>query len=222
MHLKKGRFNRFLCAVTFALACFTGLAHAERDSLRPILVGDCVRIALPHTWHESNGDERRTVDISAKEALSNGRAVFAASAMTNLVSESADGAVIVRVTLADGTGETQSDWINAAQQRPVEMLEALRAKAVASMENANRVGLKVWDPQVSFKVVGGKFAAVMTFKRASTDGAGNWTVTQYLVPLGEKQVMISVNRRDDAAAIWDPVLQRIQASIEFVAAAQPG
>jgi hypothetical protein len=84
------------------------------------------------------------------------------------------------------------------------------------MEKAGGVKIiKVYP--VTIEKINNLYSIVLNYDREGTTSNSIWNVTQYKIPRSNKLIELTLSKRQSDSLIWRPILDRVKASLEFVA-----
>jgi hypothetical protein len=84
------------------------------------------------------------------------------------------------------------------------------------MEKAGGIKIiKVYP--VTIEKINNLYSIVLNYDREGTTSNSIWNVTQYKIPRSNKLIELTLSKRQSDSLIWRPILDRVKASLEFVA-----
>ncbi len=208
--------NRYLCLLFLASTLAIAKDPNAASNYRTFFVANRINISVPSHWHPLDENSRRNLAAAAESLLDGKESAHVASLAVNAVP--APAGAIVRVSLIDADGLSQSELISAVKSDPNgtnKELDAVGNDVVTNLDRQLRpTGMRILGrANTTVEAISGKLAIAIHYRRTSPQAGATFNVTQYHIPLGAKKAIITLSYREQDAIVFSTILKKVKSSI---------
>lgn len=201
----------------FLIAFLPTAVSAQERTYKRIHLQHNVSVEVPRHWTALTAAERGNVAAAGTAMVSNA-GIEASDEKTDLllhvIAEPRPTGAQMRISVAVPPVYTQSE-LAAASQADLKEVTVETLKVLQKLE-ASGSGLKIIEMlPARIERVGGLNALVTSYRRVGVNESVPWHVTQYKIPAGSREILMTLSYRERDGIMWRPILERVKKSIRF-------
>lgn len=201
-------------AMLAAVAMLSGGVSAQGSRFHQVSPAPGVTIELPRHWPHRSREQNLDAAAAAEAMMGQEQHVAVLSAH----SLPAPHAVNVRFSFVEGDDYDQDDLrVDLRDDRPALMAEMEQEYAfiISQLRDTGAVEVTRTYP-VTVAEVGSLTAFALSYERTSqVEPSRRFTVTQYLMPLGDRTAILTLSLRVGDEPMMRPILERVRSSLRI-------